>query len=152
MQTAMSDFSGWKVWSVASRATPRFSSCANMVPRPSPEAFAEFIIGRRFAPTRWLRLRPLPARAGRGKRRARASPHTNARAFAIVRARHISQPGAREQRHGKGSDAQQQGKEETEGRQEPQEGRRDAVAVLVRQGADAGRPEPLQQEELRSGV
>ena len=25
------------------------------------EAFAEFIIGRRFAPTRWLRLRPLPA-------------------------------------------------------------------------------------------
>src|SRR5712671_3786765 len=46
--------------------------------------------------------------------------------------------------HGQGSDAQQQGKEETEGRQEPQEGRRYALAVLVRQ--DAGRPKPEQQE------
>src|SRR6266478_7271439 len=55
----------------------------------------------------------------------------------------------REQRHGQGSDAQQQGKEETEGRQEHQERRRDAVAVLVRQDADAGRAKPLRQEELR---
>src|SRR5258708_33055696 len=46
--------------------------------------------------------------------------------------------------HGQGSDAQQQGKEETKGRQEPQEGRRYALAVLVRQ--DAGRPKPEQQE------
>src|SRR5258706_6564710 len=83
--------------------------------------------------------------------RAFRPPITNACAFAIVRARHITQPGARETGHGKGSDAQQQGKEETEGRQEPQEGRRDALAVRVRQGADAGRPEPLWQEELRSG-
>jgi hypothetical protein len=56
----------------------------------------------------------------------------------------IFQPGAREERHGKGSDAQQQGKEETEGRQEHQEGWRGTLAVLVRQ--DAGRPEPEQQE------
>src|SRR5260370_8220972 len=27
---------------------------------PSPEFVAEFIIGRRFAPTRWLQIRPLP--------------------------------------------------------------------------------------------
>src|SRR5438132_6388024 len=80
------------------------------------------------------------------------SPHTNARAFAILRARNITQPGATEKCHGKGSDAQQQGKEETEGRQEHQEGRRDAVAVLFRQDADAGRPKPDGQEELKSGL
>ena len=76
---------------------------------------------------------------------------TNARAFAIIRARHTFQPGAREKRHGQESAPQQQGKEETEGRQEPQEGRRDAVAVLVRKDADAGRPKPDGQEGLRSG-
>src|SRR5205085_2253630 len=46
---------------------PIDSSRASSVPCPSPEACAEFIIGRRFAPTRWLRLRPLPASAGRGE-------------------------------------------------------------------------------------
>jgi hypothetical protein len=35
---------------------------AGTVPCPSPGAFAEFIIGRRFAPARWLSLRPLPAK------------------------------------------------------------------------------------------
>src|SRR6266403_87657 len=74
---------------------------------------------------------------------------TNACTFVIMGARHISQPGAREKRHGKGSDAQQQGKEETEGRAEHQEGRRDAIAVLIRQAADAARPEPRQQEVIR---
>src|SRR6478736_4574824 len=64
------------------------------------------------------------------------------------RAPHLS-TGRQEKRHGKGSDAQQQGKEETEGRQEPQEGRRDTVAVLVRKAADAGRPEPDRQEVIR---
>src|SRR3984957_4199678 len=59
----------------------------------------------------------------------------------------IFQPGAREQTHGQGSDAQQQGKEETEGRQEPQEGRQHA-GQSVRGGQDPGRPEPEQQEEL----
>src|SRR3979411_2479046 len=56
--------------------------------------------------------------------------------------------GRKGDRHGQGSDAQQQGKEETEGRQEPQEGRRYALAVLVRQ--DAGRPKPQQQEIIHS--
>jgi hypothetical protein len=32
------------------------------VPCPSPEIPAEFIIGRRFAPTRWREFRPLPAK------------------------------------------------------------------------------------------
>jgi hypothetical protein len=36
------------------------SARASVWRSPSPEACAEFIIGRRFAPTRWLRLRPLP--------------------------------------------------------------------------------------------
>src|ERR1700732_3211707 len=50
-------------------------------------------------------------------------------------------------RHGQGSDAQQQGKEEAEGRQEPQEGRHDS-GQSVRHRQDAGRPKPQQQEEL----
>src|SRR4051794_16157252 len=41
--------------------------------------------------------------------------------------------GAREARHGQGSDAQQQGKEETEAGQEPEKGRRRALAVRLRQ-------------------
>src|ERR1700694_902313 len=73
-------------------------------------------------------------------------PHTNLHTFAMLGARHIFQPGAREKRHGQGSDAQQQGKEETEGRQEPQKGRRYALAVLVRQAA--GGTEPQQQEMI----
>src|SRR5258708_25580265 len=51
--------------------------------------------------------------------------------------------GAGEVRHGQGSDAQQQGKEETEGGQEPQKGRPRAVAVRIRQ--ERGRPEPVQK-------
>src|SRR5216683_5464129 len=58
------------------------------------------------------------------------------------------QPGAKGDRHGQGSDAQQQGKEETEGRQEPQKGRRRA-GQSVRGGKNPGRPKPEQQEELR---
>src|SRR5882672_5278343 len=66
-------------------------------------------------------------------------------------ARAESSTGRQGDRHGKGSDAQQQGKEETEGRQEPQKGRRRAgQSVRVRQ--DPGRPEPEQQEELTPGV
>src|ERR1700733_10572122 len=53
-------------------------------------------------------------------------------------------------RHGQGSDAQQQGKEETEGRQEPQKGRRRA-GQSVRDRQTPGRPKPQQQEELTSG-
>jgi hypothetical protein len=53
-------------------------------------------------------------------------------------------------RHGQGSDAQQQGKEETESRQEPQEGRRGA-GQSVRDRQDAGGPKPQQQEELTPG-
>src|SRR4030081_812322 len=76
---------------------------------------------------------------------------TNARAFAIVGTRQSLSTGRQGDRHGKGSDAQQQGKEETEGRQEPQKGRRRAgQSVRVRE--DPGRPEPEQQEELTPGA
>src|SRR5258708_2780895 len=75
--------------------------------------------------------------------------HTNAGVFAIVAARQHLSTGRKETRHGQGSDAQQQGKEETEGREEHQEGRRDALAVLIRQDADAGRPKRSRQEGLR---
>ena len=53
------------------------------------------------------------------------------------------QPGAREARDGQGSDAQQQGKEETEAGQEPEKGRRRAVAVRLRQVA----AEPVSRQE-----
>src|SRR5260370_42014332 len=53
-------------------------------------------------------------------------------------------------RHGQGSDAQQQGKEEAKGRQEPQKGRRRA-GQSVRGGEDPGPPKAEQQEELRVG-
>jgi hypothetical protein len=44
---------------------PANAECAaNAVPGPSPEIRAEFIIGRRFAPTRWHEFRPLPAKGG----------------------------------------------------------------------------------------
>src|ERR1700730_8222234 len=61
----------------------------------------------------------------------------------------IFQPGATETRHGQGSDAQQQGKEETEGRQEHQEGRGRALAVRVRQG---GNGPSLHRQEGLSGA
>jgi hypothetical protein len=54
--------------------------------------------------------------------------------------------GCKGDRHGQGSDAQQQGKEETKGRQEYQEGRRYALSVLVRKDDD--RPKPNRQEAL----
>src|SRR5260370_31528386 len=85
-----------------------------------------------------------------GTVRATATPtdYKRARICYGPRAPHLS-TGRQENRHGKGSDAQQQGKEETEGRQEPQEGRRDAIAVLVRKNADAVRPKPDGQEMIR---
>src|SRR5260221_13461862 len=56
---------------------------------PSPEAFAEFIIGRRFAPTRWLRLRRLPH--GRGEVSAeRAHPRIQMPAHLLLFARATS--------------------------------------------------------------
>src|ERR1700730_9035146 len=65
----------------------------------------------------------------------RAQLRIQTRAFLLSSRRaEIFQPGATETRHGQGSDAQQQGKEETEGRQEHQEGRGRALAVRVRQG------------------
>src|SRR5262245_57670621 len=54
-----------------------------------------------------------------------------------------------EERHGQGSDAQQQGKEEAEGGVEQEEERRPhALAVRVSAGASAARAESLRQEEL----
>src|SRR5262249_58421637 len=55
----------------------------------------------------------------------------------------------REERHGQGSDAQQQGKEEAEGGVEQEEKRRSRpVAVRVGAGAASARPESVRQEEL----
>src|SRR5262245_43599404 len=55
----------------------------------------------------------------------------------------------REEQHGQGSDAQQQGKEEAEGGVEQEEERRPhALAVRVGTGASPARAEPLRQEEL----
>src|SRR5882724_12424835 len=73
--------------------------------------------------------------------------HTSAGAFAIVACASSFSGGRKGERHGQGTDAQQQGKEETEGRQEPQERRSYALAVRVRQ--DAGGSKPEQQEELK---
>src|SRR3984893_15576917 len=102
----------------------------------------EPVIGRRVAPTRW-RVMTTDDEAKRSRLQTSAPLLWSERAT-------VFQPGAREERHGQGSDAPQQGKEETEGRQEPQEGRRRA-GQSVRGGQDPGRPEPEQQEELRSG-
>src|SRR6202000_1516933 len=66
----------------------------------------------------------------------------------VLRRAESSPTGRKGDRHGQGSDAQQQGKEETEGRQEPQEGWCGALAVCLRQ--DARGPEP-RQEELAPG-
>src|SRR6185437_5539582 len=90
-------------------------------------------------------------RCGSLARSAAAGPrrrhlHTRARGFARLAWRRTVSTGREGDRHGQGSNAQQQGKEETESRQEPQEGRRRALAVLVRQ--DAGRAKPEQPEEL----
>src|SRR5215471_20562277 len=55
----------------------------------------------------------------------------------------------REERHGQGSDAQHQGKEETEGGVEQEEEKRPhPLAVRVGTGAGSARPESLRQEEL----
>ena len=55
----------------------------------------------------------------------------------------------REERHGQGSDAQHQGKEEAEGGVEQEEKRRShPLAVRVGPGASPTGPEPLRQEEL----
>jgi hypothetical protein len=70
--------------------------------------------------------------------------HTSIRGFAMIRSRHITSTERKGDRHGQGSDAQQQGKEKTEVGQKHQKGWSNAVAVLVRQ--DAGGPEPEQQE------
>src|SRR4051794_9109709 len=68
-------------------------------------------------------------------------PHTSSRA--MLASRQPFNQGAREARDGQGSDAQQQGKEETEAGQEPEKGRRRAVAVRLRQVA----AEPLSRQE-----
>src|SRR5215831_1624375 len=61
---------------------------------------------------------------------------------------HAGKPTA-EERHGQGSDAQQQGEEEAEGGVEQEEERRPhALAVRVGPGATPARPESLRQEEL----
>jgi len=57
-----------------------------------------------------------------------------------------SQPGAREIVMAKGQMRSNKEKKKPKGRQEPQEGRRHALAVLG--GQDAGRAKPEQQEEL----
>src|SRR5262249_46298657 len=68
---------------------------------------------------------------------------------------HAGKP-TREERHGQGSDAQQQGKEEAEGGVEQEEERRPhALAVRVGPGATSARAESVRQEELsarRRGV
>src|SRR5262244_1935903 len=61
---------------------------------------------------------------------------------------HAGKP-TREEQHGQGSDAQQQGKEEAEGGVEQEEERRPhALAVRVGPGATPARAESLRQEEL----
>src|SRR6266446_5850964 len=61
---------------------------------------------------------------------------------------HASKP-TPEERHGQGSDAQQQGKEEAEGGLEQEEkGRSRPLAVRVGTGAAPAWPESLRQEEL----
>src|SRR4029450_1655976 len=55
----------------------------------------------------------------------------------------------REERHGQGSDAQQQGKEEAEGRMEQEEERRPRpLALRFGAGATPARAEPVRQEKL----
>src|SRR6516164_3615079 len=72
-------------------------------------------------------------------RRRRFNPSTPA---------HAGKP-TREEHHGQGSDAQQQGEEEAEGGVEQEEKRRShALAVRVGPGASPTGPEPLRQEEL----
>src|ERR1041385_348222 len=68
-------------------------------------------------------------------------PHTRSRA--MLAPRQPFNKGAREARHGQGSDADRKGKEETEAGQEPEKGRRRAVAVRLRQVA----AEPLSRQE-----
>src|SRR5947209_10811449 len=61
---------------------------------------------------------------------------------------HAGKP-TREERHGQGSDAQQQGEEEAEGGVEQEEKRRPRpLAVRFGTGAAPARPESLRQEEL----
>src|SRR6516165_2121866 len=72
-------------------------------------------------------------------RRRRFNPSTPA---------HAGKP-TREERHGQGSDAQQQGEEEAEGGVEQKEERRPhALAVRAGAGTSAARAESLRQEEL----
>src|SRR5258708_25709471 len=117
-----------------------------MTGRPSiPEA----AVINREAAAYWL---PRSSRGMTAKCGARTTAHTNAGVFAIVAARQHLSTRRKETRHGQGSDAQQQGKEETQGREEHQEGRRDALADLVRQDAHAGLPDRSRQEGPRTLV
>src|SRR4029450_7787195 len=81
-------------------------------------------------------------------------PLTTPRLNSAARGASIRPPLAREQpireeRHGQGSDAQQQGKEEAEGRMEQEEERRPRpLALRFGAGATPARPEPVRQEEL----
>src|SRR5204863_4173382 len=61
---------------------------------------------------------------------------------------HAGKPN-REERHGQGSDAQQQGEEKTEGRvEQEEEGQPHHVAVRPGAGANPARAEPVRQEDL----
>src|ERR1043166_3713068 len=79
----------------------------------------------------------------RNKSTAAVSAFPAQQGFAMLATRQPFNQGAREARHGQGSDAQQQGKEETEAGQEPEKGRRRALAVRLRQVA----AEPLSRQE-----
>src|SRR5215831_992945 len=100
------------------------------------------------------RAMPMPA-TRKGCQRPRNFSVVRLRLNPCVRGASIRPPLAhagkptREERHGQGSDAQQQGKEEAEGGVEQEEERRPhALAVRVGPGATPARPESLRQEEL----
>src|SRR3981189_2787397 len=97
--------------------------------------------GRRFAP---------PEAAAR-PRCPRSPAYQRRRTCYDLTAPNLVNRGAKGDRHGQGSDAQQQGKEKTEGRQEPQKGRRRA-GQSVRGGQDPGRPKPRPQQERTLSV
>src|SRR4051812_44365898 len=91
------------------------------------------------------RLCSAPLRKRYALRCVRGTTFAAVEGFAMLAWRQPINKGAREARHGQGSDAQQQGKEETEAGQEPEKGRRRALAVRVRQavGKSLSRQEGL---------
>src|ERR1700693_4193671 len=93
----------------------------------------------------------LPGRNAKSEPRRRGEPAYKRRRSCYDGSRRIFSTERKGDRHGQGSDAQQQEKEEAEGGQEPQEGRHDS-GQSVRDREDAGRPKPQQQEELTARV